>query len=310
MKGKIICALSGLFVSVGTVLAQTPVYPVFLTDGISSEAVTILNNRLDNAFSQYGFGFASSPERIALSISCNVTENHVVPSSPTRVSKKMDLVLKIGDVVDNQVFASVIIPLSGIGRSDNKAIIAAFSSVSSENHVLAGMLSNLEGKMADYYSSHSKEILNNARTKAMTGSFDEAIAYLVTVPSVDKSCYSECQSLAVSFYAEKVNEASREAYENALAAWVSSKDRQGASLAVSYLKKVDPASEAYPEALQLWREVSDKLDADEQAERAHAQQVYEDKVDFRNRILDTVRAIGVAFGEHQAQSITKFIKRW
>ena len=76
------------------------------------------------------------------------------------------------------------------------------------------------------------------------------------------------------------------------------------------LKQVDPASNIYPEALALWTEISDKLDSDEQEARQKALREYEDKVQFKKSIVDAVKSVGVAYGEHRPQSITKIFRRW
>ena len=310
MKSRLLFISAMLIVSGVFAHAQVNVYPVVLDENIPAEAASNLSNKIDRILSSYGYGSVSTVERAVLSVAIDIIENNVTPTNPPRVSKKIELILKLGDVVDNKVFGSTSIMLSGIGTNDNKAFISSFSTLKPENKNIKKFFADVDDAIAAYYAENKQVILNKARSIALTGNFDEAIAYLVTVPPVNADCYSACQSQAIVYYTEKVNQSSQAAFNNARAAWTSAKDAVGASRALSFLKQVDPASDVYPEALTLWDEISDKLDKDELEAKEHAKQVYEDKVQFRNSILDAIKSIGVAFGEHQPQSVTKLIRRW
>lgn len=298
----LICAVHGN--------AQENVCPVIFDENIPAEAASNLSNKIDRILSAYGYGTVSVAERMVLSVAVDVVENNVTPTNPPRVSKKIELTFKLGDIADNKVFGSATVNLSGIGTNDNKAFISSFSALKPENKALKKFFADVYNAMASYYADNRQVILNRARAVAMTGNFDEAIAYLVTVPSVNMDCYSACQNQAIAYYSEKVDQSSRSAYHNARAAWTAQKDAAGATKAMAFLKQVDPASEVYPDALSLWDEISDKLNKDEIEAKEHARQVYEDKVQFRNSLLDAVKSIGVAFGEHQPQSVTKLVRRW
>ena len=310
MKSRRLFISAMLIVSGVFAHAQVNVYPVVLDENIPAEAASNLSNKIDRILSSYGYGSVSTVERAVLSVAIDIIENNVTPTNPPRVSKKIELTLKLGDVVDNKVFGSTSIMLSGIGTNDNKAFISSFSTLKPENKNIKKFFADVDDAIAAYYAENKQVLLNKARSIALTGNFDEAIAYLVTVPPVNADCYSACQSQAIVYYTEKVNQSSQAAFNNARAAWTSAKDAVGASRALSFLKQVDPASDVYPEALTLWDEISDKLDKDELEAKEHAKQVYEDKVQFRNSILDAIKSIGVAFGEHQPQSVTKLIRRW
>lgn len=310
MKSRLL-SISAMLIASGVFAhAQVNAYPVVLDENIPAEAASNLSNRIDRILSSYGYGSVSTAERVVLSVAIDIVENNVTPTNPPRVSKKVELTLKMGDVIDNKVFGATSVMLSGIGSNDNKAFISSFSTLKPENKNIKKFFADIDDAIAGYYAENKQVILNKARSIALTGNFDEAIAYLVTVPPVNADCYSACQDQAIAYYTEKVNQSSQAAYNNARAAWTSEKDSIGASKALSYLKQVDPASDVYPEALSLWDTISDKLDKDDLEAKEHARQVYEDKVQFRNSILDAVKSIGVAFGEHQPQSVTNLIRRW
>lgn len=310
MKKIIVSAICLAIVSIAHTFGQTPVYPVIFDENLPAEATRNLENKVDHILSAYGYGSVSTPERMVMSVAVDVIENNVTPTNPPRVSKKIDVTMKIGDVIENKVFGSAVVSLSGIGLNDTKAFIAAFNNLKPENKVVKKLFSTVDSAMEEYYAANSQVILDKARAMAIKGNFDEAIAYLVSVPPVNMDCYNACQDLAITYYVEKVNQASQNAYSNALAAWTANKTQAGAKEALRYLKNVDPASASYPQALQLWDEISGKLDQDEIEAKEQAKKEYEDKVAFRNSIVDAVKSIGVAFGEHQPQSVTKLVRRW
>lgn len=310
MKKVIVSAICLAIVSIAQTFGQTPVYPVIFDENIPAEASRNLENKVEHILSAYGYGSVSTPERMVMSVTIDVVENNVTPTNPPRVSKKIDVTMKVGDAIENKVFGSAVVSLSGIGLNDTKAYIAAFNNLKAENKTVKKLFSTVDTELEDYYATSGQVILDKARAMAMKGNIDEAIAYLVSVPPVNMDCYNACQDLAITYYAEKVNQASQNAYSNALAAWTANKTQAGAKEALRYLKNVDSASASYPQALQLWDEISGKLDQDEIEAKEQAKKEYEDKVAFRNSIVDAVKSIGVAFGEHQPQSVTKLVRRW
>ena len=310
MKKILVLACILAAISITQTSGQTPVCPIIIDDNLPSEVSKSLKNKADQILSSYGYGSVSSPDRTVMSVVVDVVENNVVHTNPPRVSKKIEVTMKIGDVVENMVFGSAVVSLSGVGLNDTKAYIAALGNLKAENKEIKRLFSTVEASLAEYYEKNSSVILDKAKGKVISGNYDEAIAYLISIPPVNEKCYEACQELAITYYIEKVNHSSYEAYSAALAAWTSNKTQSGAQEALQYLKMVSPASESYPTALQLWDDISEKLKQDEVEEKEHAKQLYNDRVAVRNSVLDAVRAIGVAFGEHQPESVTKLVRRW
>ncbi len=310
MIKKLVLTLSVSALAAFSMSAQTGIHMVVFDENVPVEAAQSLEHKLDYILSYYGYATADYPERIAMSAKIDVTENLVSPTNPPRVSKKIDLTVKIGDAIDNVVFSAASIPLNGIGVTETKAFISAFSSLKPDNKYVKRLFSVLDEAMKNYYAENEQIILDRARSMALAGDFDQAIACLISVPPIDSECYKACQDKAVEYYVEKVNEASSTAYSNARAAWTASKDKHGAATALSYLKQVSPAADIYSEALALWDEISDKIDRDEVEAKEHVKQVYADHVQFRSSIVDAVKAVGVAFGQGQPQNVTKIVRYW
>lgn len=311
---KITVVLLGLIISTGvyaqSVTGQIGLYPLVISENLPEESVNLLKNKLDNIVASNGYGACSYVDRFVLSAKVDVTSNSIIPTNPPRISKKIDVTFVIGDVMENVSFASCVISLQGMGINDNKALISAFSSVSASNPTIQQMLASAFSKISTYYGSNQERFINQASAMAMKGNYDEAISYLMSIPPIDDNCYQACQESAIAVYKSKVNNTSSLFYLSAKETWTSNKTNEGARIALSYLKQVDPASDCYPDALALWGAISDKLDVNEQEEKEMAMIKYNDKQKFRTGILDACKAIGVAFCEHRPQSVTRIVRGW
>ena len=85
---------------------QISIYAIVVNEELPQEAVQNLTNRLSRAIATNGYGAIDSIERFVLVASISVTGNDVVPTTPAKVSKKMDVTLMVGDVIENKTFGS------------------------------------------------------------------------------------------------------------------------------------------------------------------------------------------------------------
>lgn len=294
--------------------AQQPVesiamYPVVIGQDVPTEACSILKNKTKAIVACNGYGAMNYMDRFVLSVNVDVVSNTIVPANPPKVSKKIDLTFIVGDIFENRTFASCVLSVNGVGKNDSKALISAFSSLKTNNEAIGQMLSDASEKIVSFYDDETK-FISKAKSLSMEGKYDEAIAYLMSIPLINEQCYQKCQDYALALYKENVNAESLSAFSCAKAEWISDKSQNGAEKALTYLKKVNPASNSYPQALLLWDEISAKLSADEIEAKEAAESLYRDKQQFKMSILDACKAVGVAFGEHRPQSVTRIIKSW
>lgn len=299
-----------LTINAQSINGQMPLFPIVNPESLPEEALRNLNNKMGNIIASNGYGSCNYAERFVLVANVDVVSNSIAPTNPPKISKAIDITLIVGDIVENKTFASCVVSLNGIGINDNKAFITAFSSLKTNNTSISAMLSKAYSEISWYYGSNKEKFLNNAKAMELKGNFDEAIAYLMSVPPIDDICYQTCQDYAIEVYKSKVKSKSVEAYLSAKAAWVGDKSKRGAYIALPFLKQVNPASECYTDALALWDEISDKLDADEIEAKEIAKAKYQDKQKFKSDILDACKSIGVAFCEHRPQSVTRIIRGW
>lgn len=283
-----------------------------MPDGvIPVEASNNLETRMQRMLVSNGFGDNGYVERFVLTAKVDVTSKDVVPSTPARISEKMDVTFFVGDVVENKLYASCTMSLQGIGTNENKALISAFSRLNPNQKIFAEMLEKAKVKIVDYYTNHCSEEINKARTMASVGNYDEAISRMLAVPNVCSDCYDKCQNVATVFYQQKIDAFGLQQLNMARNAWMKNQSEEGAYEVAQYLDKISPYSSCFAEADKLRSEVSSKLRADEQ--RAWEMQVkeYEDRQNYKRSIVKACRVVGVAWANNQPKSIVKnIIRSW
>ena len=283
-----------------------------MPDGvIPVEASNNLETRMQRMLVSNGFGDNGYVERFVLTAKVDVTSKDVVPSTPARISEKMDVTFFVGDVVENKLYASCTMSLQGIGTNENKALISAFSRLNPNQKVFAEMLEKAKTKIVDYYTNHCFEEINKARTMASVGNYDEAISRMLAVPNVCSDCHDKCQNAATVFYQQKIDAFGLQLLNMARNAWMKNQSEEGAYEVAQYLDKISPYSSCFAEADKLRSEVSSKLRADEQ--RAWEMQVreYEDRQNYKRSIVKACRDVGIAWANNQPKSTVKnIIRSW
>lgn len=219
------------------------------------------------------------------------------------------MLLKAGDVVENKVFGSMVLTLRGIGKSEQNAYLDAFKKIKPKSAEIHSLLSSFMETVSDYYTNHCDEIIHRAQTTAQLGNYEEAIGNLVSVPNVCQLCFDKCSEKAATIYQQKIDFEGEQLLQQARVEWQMGKDKNTANRVANILVSINPHSAAFPQAIVLQKEIEQKLDADAKRDWEMKMRQYNDKQEFKRGILETVKAIGVAWGEHRPQSVTKNITR-
>lgn len=281
-----------------------------MPDGvIPVEASKNLVTRMQRMLVGNGYGDNGYVERFVLTAKVDVTSKDIVPSTPARVSEKMEVTFFVGDVVENKLYASCTISLQGIGTNENKALISAFSKLRPNQKDFAEMLETSKSKIVDFYTNHCAEEMSKARTMASVGNYDEAISRMMAVPNVCSGCYVQCQSAATSFYQQKIDAYGLQQLNKARNAWMKGQDADVANEVAQYLNTISPYSACYADVEKLRKEVASKLKADELREWNFQVKQYEDSQAYKRSIVKACRDVGMTWANNQPQSIVKNIIR-
>ena len=278
---------------------------------IPDEAARQLETKLQSVLTANGYADKGYTERFVLTAKVDITQKDVTPTTPARISEKMDITLMVGDVVENKLFTSVTIQASGIGTNENKAFISAFRNIKGENPKIQQMLNDAKTKIMDYYTNHCPEIIQRAQGLVATQSYDEAIAMLVSVPNVCNDCFTQCQQQAGQVYQQKIDAEATALLEKARNVWATNSNTTGANEVADIISQINPKSDNYASVVSLRNTVSAKLQADARRSWDLKMKQYEDNQQFKRSLVDAAKAIGVAWGQHQPTTIYKsIIRHW
>lgn len=281
-----------------------------MPDGeIPAEACRNIETRMQRMLANNGYGDNGYIERFVLTAKIDVISKDFVPSTPARVSEKLEVTFFVGDVIENKLYASVTIMLQGIGTNENKALISAFSKINPNQKNLVDMLSLAKSKIIDFYINHCTEEIRKAQTMVSMGDYDEAIARMMAVPNVCSDCYARCQENAVNFYQQKIDAFALQQLNKARNAWMKGQDAAHAEEIAEYLNAISPFSASYSEAEKLRNMISVKLHADEKYVRKMETKSYEDSIAFKKSMIKACRDVGLAWATNQPKSIVKTIIR-
>lgn len=287
---------------------------------IPEEATRQLETKLQRALTANGYADNGYTERFVLTAKVDITEKDITPTTPARISEKMDITLMVGDVVENKIYASVTLQSAGIGINENKAFISAFRTIKGDNPKIQQMLNEANSKIENYYTYHSDEIISRANSLASNQRYDEAIALLVSVPNVCNESFVRCQQESGNIYQKKIDAESTELLEKAKAIWATNASKAGAKEVADIISKINPIYSNYSNVESLRKTIESKLQADARREwqfkmrqyednQKFKMRQYEDNQEFKRHLVDAAKEVGVAWGLHQPKTVVKKVVR-
>lgn len=291
------------YISLGAFVSNDPA-------SIPEEAASLLKSRMQRVIAADGFADNQAPGRFALVAKCDVLEKDIAPTTPPRISQKLELSFVVVDLIENKVYGGCDMTVSGIGTNETKAFSAAFQKVSVQNRQIKTLLSEAKEKILDYYTNSCPQIQTEAKTLASTGQFDKAIFSLMSVPPVCTECYNSCQQHASEIYQQKIDTECSRMLAQAKSKWAASQSGATAIEVAEIISQIDPRSSGYPAVVEFRTSVSVKLAADAKREWEFRMKKYEDNQQFKRSIVDACRAVGVTFAKNFQLPQINFFKRF
>lgn len=289
------------------------------------EAASQLCDKLKRIITSTGLTDNGLTNRFIFTSKVNVIGKDVVPTTPVKVSVKLDITFYIGDIIENKVYESTSVEVSGIGINENKAYIDAIKKISASNKNLRECLLIGKQKIAEYYAAECNTILQEADRLAKQGMYKSAIAELVAVPDVCENCYRITRQKAVEINDEFMDVEGLTLIKEAKAAWMQKQDYAGAATALDLLSQVNPLARCSQQADDLMQKINDKLRTDEAiaaAERAEKErrnwefqmQRYRDNMEMARvreanktmlmtRLINAAENVGCAYAAHQPKIV-------
>lgn len=280
--------------------AQQMLFPVKVLvpqEDIPAEAKKQLVSKLTQIATNYGIADDGLADRFVLTADVLVSTKDIVPSHPPRISQKLDIILYIGDVVEDKVFSSVTLPVTGVAQNENKAFINAFQRIPTRSAVLSEWMTETKDKVLDYYESNGEAVLSRADLLATAGDYAEAIASLLSVPEIS-SVAEIAREKVIAIMQEKTDREGLALYAKAKNVWTAGQDEKSAAEALEFLSEIDPASKYAADAAELavsiGRQMNSrqaKIEAEKQREFDFQMKKYEDDLEIRRQQLKDQSAL-------------------
>jgi len=261
-------------------------------DGIPTESRKQLEAKVKQIASNYGLVDDILNDRFYLSANVLTTSRDVVPSTPPRVSLKMDVILYFGDVLEGKLFGSLPISVTGVGQNENKACIQAFKQIPTKSKDMASFFEEMEEEVKGYYTQNGNRIIRDAEILVKQGDYEDAVSLLLSVPDFCGDIAVEAHDAALKVYDQMINAEGEALFRKADDLWRVKKDERTAIDVIDILSGINPASTAAPKGQTLVKTMEKYLstrkatEADRlQKDREFKIKQYEDDLELRRQQL-------------------------
>ena len=277
---------------------------------VPEDARSLLESKMQKLILARGMAENNVSDRFVMTAKVTVLQKDVTPTTPAKISQKLEITFFVVDAIDKVIFSSGSLTVAGIGDNETKSFLQAFQRINTNNPQLQSFVDVAKQRIADYYAQKCETILKEAAVLENNQEYDAAIAKLVAVPKNCAACYAKSSGAAIAVYNKKINTEGKQLIQQAKSAWIVSQDSTGAANAFAFLTQINPQASCTVDAETLWMEISEKLnqqreekkqfDKQQYAEElAFKKQQYKDDVRLREMNIKATERIGVAYGENQ-----------
>ena len=254
------------------------------------QADSYLTNKLRNLVCQSTKLSSMSNEQFAIAATYDVTSKEIISGAPTKIIYNISLNLYIVDLRNSKIYSSHNIELKGIGDNETKALTSCYKAIDINNAKIKSFVKTGKSKIIDYYNKNYKYIINSAKKLASLKNYDEAIYQLSSIP---ECCIGsvEVRQVLIEVYQQFVNQHCAENLAQAKAAWYSSPNSDGASVASVFLSEIYPDAACYSEAMALYKEIKKKLGEDWK----FTMKQYQDMIALEQQRINVMRDIAIAY---------------
>lgn len=273
-------------------------------DGEMPEAAgEYLFNRLCTAITGDGISATGQYAQFFIAAKALPLYEQAVTGAPVKTALTLSLNLYIGDYWGEKVFDRMSLEIRGVGESRERAYLNAFRSLNKNNQQVANFLEKGKQRIIAYYDAEYNNIIREAQRESALRNYERALFLLGAVP-VCCNGYDAVADELVKTYHEYIDYNCDRLLMQARNAWAVHPDQRGAAEAARILNQLEPDAACYGDAMDLYREIKDKMKDDWNFEM---REKYKDSIELRKQTIEAARAVGVAFGEGQQPQTTNLM---
>lgn len=275
-------------------------------DNLPEGAKRNLENKLMQIATNNGLSGDQAGSRFILTANMIVTSKDITPTAPPMEAYNIDVTFYIGDGLDGTKFASYTTSVKGVGRNETKALNSAFKNIKIDNSKYQSFISRGKKKIIEYYNTRCNFLIKEAQTLASQNRFEEAMYKLSGVPEVCKDCYDECLDAVAPMYQAHIDRDCKMKLNKANNIWAANQSVEAANAAGALLSTIEPNAVCFGEVKSLASKIASRVKGIDGREWKY---ILKDQAQT-SEMIAAYRAIGVAYGNGQPESITYNVRGW
>ena len=270
---------------------------------VPTAANNVLYQSLNRIATTNGLTTEGLGSSVILTAHCDVLDKSNLPGPPIQTVYNLGLTFYIADTFTQKKFASAYIEISGVGTGEVKSYINAFKSINAKNAEIKNLIKVGKANMMKYYDTQYHDILKEAKRYASMQNYEEALTLALSIPFCSKGG-DEASDYINTLYTKYLDRLNLYLLNKAKALWSAGQKQEVAYDVCAMLAQIDPEASCYAEASKLMSEVKGQVRSDIDFEM---RQKYKDAVSLEKQKLETIKAIGVAYGNNQKPTTTNLM---
>jgi hypothetical protein len=272
---------------------------------LSPMAVSQLTSKLRQAVTQNGMAGGANYSNFCIVANLVETSKNATSGLRPLLTVTAGLELYVANTGTGDKFSSTAVNISGAGKNEKMAYMAAISSLNASNTALQSFLKATKKKIVAYYDAQTNNIIRQAKSLSTKQDFEQAMYLLTSIPTCINN-YDAVEDAILTTFQTFVDQDCTSKINKARQAWNASQDREGAKIAGAYLAAINPAAQCFDEATELADEIHERIGEEwEWAKdmKEFGKEMARSQVELEKMRIEAARAIGEAYAANQQPNV-------
>ena len=273
--------------------------PVILEESaIPAAAANVVLNKLSQIVTKNGLGSDSYDPRFIITANIVEISHESTATAPVMQALVLSPTLYIGDAATGTLYASCPLnQIKGAGTNVTKAYMQAVKMIKTEDPAVQSFIETGKKRIIEWYNTQVDFLISEANGLASQDKFDEAIALLLTVPSVCKDAYDKAMSAAAQIFQQKIDIEGAALLNTATHVWNANQSWAGADEAAGYLSRIHPLSSAVAGGMSLSKTIAARVKELDNREWNFTMRQFEAHVNLEGKRIEAMAEVGKAMAK-------------
>lgn len=258
------------------------IYPLVFDNDLPIEVKSQLESKLEQIISFNGM-LDKEPKRFIMVTRVSILSKDIIRGMPQKISQKIELTFKIGDIDQEKAFKSYSITVTGIGETLEKSYLNAIKKIRPNSEAFTEFITDGKESILMYYKNHIDELIDMAKGHAEVSEYGSAIDILLNIPSIGNNKRDEIHALTERFFSQLIEQDGKSLLKQAKSAWAANMTQNGAVEALSLISKIHSQSSAYVDAQSLIEDINQRMKVIDDREWEQYIKEYNDNLEREKR---------------------------